>query len=328
MSDLVIETHGLTKHYGDVAAVEALELNVEQGQVFGVLGPNGSGKTTTILMLLGLTEPSAGSVQVLGLDPMRDPLSVKARVGYMPDQIGFYNELTARENLTYIAKLNGLRRDEAYRRMDAVLQQIGLIEVADRRVGTFSHGMRQRLAVAETLIKRPQLIIMDEPTQGLDPEATREFLAIIHDLKSQGITILLSSHLLYQVQAICDRVGLFHRGRMVLEGKVTELAQQVLGGAYRVLIDAQGSAPAIEQALRSLPGVVDVKHPSANIYELEAATDLRAEAARAVVTVGGKLRSLDLQQSSLDDIYTHYFSPKGTYGQEVDHVPAAPTASN
>ena len=179
--------------------------------------------------------------------------------------------------------------------------------------------MRQRLAVAETLIKRPQLIIMDEPTQGLDPEATREFLATIRDLKSQGITILLSSHLLYQVQAVCDRVGLFRQGRMVLEGRVAELAQQVLGGAYRILINAEGPAPSIQQALHSLPGVVNVKHPSADTYELEAGTDLRAEAARAVVQVGGKLRSLELHESSLDEIYSRYF-------QEVDDVPTAPHA--
>ena len=137
MGELVIETQRLTKQYGDVVAVDTLNLSVAQAEIFGVLGPNGSGKTTTILMLLGLTEPSSGSVQVLGLDPMRDPLGVKARVGYLPDQIGFYSELTARENLIYTAKLNGLRRDEAYRRIDEAIQQMGLATVADRQVGTF-----------------------------------------------------------------------------------------------------------------------------------------------------------------------------------------------
>jgi len=312
MGEKVIETQGLTKHYGDVVAVDGLNLAVEHGQVFGLLGPNGSGKTTTILMLLGLTEPTQGTVRVLGLDPMRDPLSVKARVGYLPDQIGFYNELTARENLIYIAKLNGLRRDEAYRRIDQAMGQMGLAEVADHPVGTFSHGMRQRLAVADTLIKRPQIIIMDEPTQGLDPQATRDFLAVIGQLKAQGITILLSSHLLYQVQAVCDRVGLFHRGHMVLEGSVKDLAQRVLGGAYRVYVEAEGPQPALEEALRRLPDVVAVMHSAARRYEIEAGRDLRTEAAQAVIGCGGRLFSLDLAELSLDEVYTRYF-------EEVKH---------
>lgn len=316
MSELVIETHGLKKHYGNFVAVDSLELAIEEGEVFGLLGPNGAGKTTTILMLLGLTEPTAGSVRVLGFDPARRPLSIKARAGYLPEQVGFYDELTARENMVYIARLNGLRRGEAYARIDAVLEQMGLSEVADHRVATFSRGMRQRLGVAEVLLKQPRLIIMDEPTQGLDPEAAREFLVSIRDLKAEGITILLTSHLLYQVQAVCDRVGLFHAGRMVLEGTVKGLAQQVLGGAYCIFLEADGPAPALVKALRSLPGVVNVNRSGTNTYELEAQHDLRAEAAEAVVRTGGKLRSLKLEQQSLDEIYARYF-------EEVEHVTAA-----
>jgi ABC-2 type transport system ATP-binding protein len=157
MSEVVLESRALTKRYDSVVAVDNLNLTVRRGEVFGLLGPNGAGKTTTILMLLGLTEPSAGSVQVLGFDPARQPLSVKARVGYLPDQVGFYDGLTARENLVYIARLNGLRREEAQRRIDAALAQMGLSEVADRRVATFSRGMRQRLGVTEVLLKQPQL---------------------------------------------------------------------------------------------------------------------------------------------------------------------------
>lgn len=315
MSEIVLETRDLTKHYGDFVAVDNLNLTIRRGEVFGLLGPNGSGKTTTILMLLGLTEPTAGSVQVLGFDPTRQPLSVKAHVGYVPEQVGFYDGLTARENLIYIAKLNGLRRDDAYKRIDAALAQMGLSKVADRRVATFSRGMRQRLGVADVLLKQPQFIIMDEPTLGLDPEAAREFLEIIRRLKAEGITMLLSSHLLYQVQAVCDRVGLFHRGRMVLEGTVKELAQQVLGRAYRIRLEADGPAT-LEEALRRLAGVVNVKRPDAKAYELEATGDLRAEAARTVVEAGGKLLSLNVEALSLDEIYTRYF-------EEVEHVVAA-----
>jgi ABC-2 type transport system ATP-binding protein len=313
MNDVVLQSHDLSKHYGNFVAVDKLNLTVRRGEVFGLLGPNGAGKTTTILMLLGLTEPTAGSIQVLGFDPARQPLSVKARVGYLPDQIGFYDGLTASENLAYIAKLNGLRRDEANQRIEAVLAQMGLSEVADKRVGTFSRGMRQRLGLAEVLLKQPQLIIMDEPTLGLDPEAAHEFLDIIRILKAGDITIMLSSHLLHQVQAICDRVGLFHKGRMVLEGTVPGLAQQVLGGAYRIHLEADGAAQ-LEEALRQLAGVVEVKHTDSTHYDLEAKRDLRAEAARAVVERGGKLLSLNIEIPSLDEIYTRYFKQEASYG--------------
>ena len=316
MADVVLESHGLTKHYGDFVAVDNLNLTVQQGEVFGMLGPNGAGKTTSILMFLGLTEATSGEVRVLGFDPARQPLSVKARVGYLPDQIGFYEGLTARENLNYVARLNGLRHDEAGRRIETALVSVGLTEVADKRVATFSRGMRQRLGVAEVLIKRPRLIITDEPTLGLDPEAAREFLELIRNLKAEGITILLSSHLLYQVQAVCDRVGLFHRGRMVLEGAVGDLARRVLGGAYRIRLEANGGAGQLEDAFRRLTGVVEVKRDGQR-YELEAQSDLRAETARAVVEAGGKLLALDMETPGLDEIYTRYFQ------QEVNHGDAA-----
>jgi len=312
MSNIVIETKDLTKKYGDFTAVDSLNLAVQEGEVFGLLGPNGAGKTTTILMLLGLTEQTKGEVRVLGLDPARQPLKVKARVGYMPDQVGFYDELTARENLIYTAKLNGLPREEAYQRIGANLAKIGLSDVLDHKVGTYSRGMRQRLAVADMMIKQPDLIIMDEPTQGMDPEGAREFLNTIRDLKHEGITILLSSHLLYQVQAVCDRVGLFSHGKMVLEGSVPELAKQVLGRAYRIFLEVDQPEARITQALQSLPGAVNVQ-VSDHTYEVEAESDLRAEAARAVVLSGGSLLKLDVEAQSLDEIYAHYF-------QEVENV--------
>jgi ABC-2 type transport system ATP-binding protein len=316
MSDVVLQSRDLSKHYGNFVAVDNLNLTLHRGEVFGLLGPNGAGKTTTILMLLGLTEPTAGQVEVLGFDPARQPLSVKARVGYLPDQIGFYDSLSARENLAYIARLNGLRRDEADRRISAVLAQMGLSDVANKRVGTFSRGMRQRLGLAEVLLKQPQLIIMDEPTLGLDPEAAHDFLQTIRQLKADDITIMLSSHLLHQVQAVCDRVGLFHQGRMVLEGTVAGLAQQVLGGAYRIHLEADGDAQ-LEEALGRLAGVVQVKRIADTRYDLEARKDLRAEAARTVVEKGGKLLSLNIEMPSLDEIYTRYFK------QEVQHGIAA-----
>ncbi len=313
MAERVIETKKLTKKYGEFTAVDSLNLAVKPGEIFGLLGPNGAGKTTTILMLLGLTEPTSGSVRVLGLDPARQPLSVKTHVGYMPDEIGFYDELTARENLVYTARLNGFSRNLAYERIDEALERMGLLDVGNQRVGTFSRGMRQRLGVADVLLKKPQLIIMDEPTQGLDPEGAREFLQMILSLKAEGITILLSSHLLYQVQAICDRVGLFNHGKMVLIGTVPELGQKVLGGAYRVYLEAEGSEQDILSSLEQLEGAITARSLDTNVFEVEAKHDLRAEAAAAVVHAGARLLKLEVETQSLDDIYAHYF-------QEVEHV--------
>jgi ABC-2 type transport system ATP-binding protein len=298
----VIVTRGLTKRYGRVVAVEDLNLEVEEGEVFGLLGPNGSGKTTTILMLLGLTEPTSGEARVLGLDPMREPLKVKAKVGYLPDQVGFYGELTAWENLRYTTRLLGLPEAEAKARIEEVLRRMGLWEVRDRRVSAFSRGMRQRLGLAEVLLKRPKVAILDEPTLGLDPEAAREFLDLIKGLKAEGITVLLSSHLLHQVQEICDRVGLFHKGRLALLGRVEELSARVLGGGYEILVEA---SPGLKEAFQAVEGVSRVEAEGGR-YRVLATRDVRAELARIAVAQG-ELLALALRRPSLDEVYAHYF---------------------
>lgn len=308
MSDqIVIQTRGLTKRYNGFTAVDHLDLDIRAGEVYGILGPNGSGKTTTILMLLGLTDPTSGSVNVLGLDPTRYPLQVKSRVGYIPDQVGFYDDLTAWENLVYTAKLNGIPRAEAYRRIEAALERVGLSQVAHQAVRTFSRGMRQRLGVADVLIKDPDIIIMDEPTQGLDPESAREFLELIRELKQEGITVLLASHLLPQVQAVCDRVGLFYRGRKALEGTVAELARQVLGKAYHIQVKLDSPAAPLLPALERLDGVQQARAVDEHTILLETTADIRPEVAQAVVQNGGRLLTLALDTPSLDDIYARYF---------------------
>jgi ABC-2 type transport system ATP-binding protein len=253
-------------------------------------------------MLLGLTEPTRGEARVLGLDPMREPLKVKSRVGYLPDQVGFYGELTAWENLRYTTRLLGLPEAEARARIEEVLKRMGLWEVRDRRVSAFSRGMRQRLGLAEVLLKRPKVAILDEPTLGLDPEAAREFLELIKGLKAEGITILLSSHLLHQVQEVCDRVGLFHKGHLALLGTVEELALRVLGGGYEILVEA---SPGLEEAFRRLEGVARVVAEGGR-YRILSSRDLRPELARIAVEQG-ELLSLSLRRPSLDEVYAHYF---------------------
>jgi len=225
-SNPVIETEGLAKRYSGKAAVDDLNLRILEGEVFGFLGPNGAGKTTTILMLLGLTEPSSGRVHVLGFDPTRHPLEVKRRVGCLPENVGYYRDMTGRENMRYVARLNRIDRKEAETRTSEALERVGLAAEADKRVAAYSRGMRQRLGLAELLIKKPRMMVLDEPTLGLDPEGITGMLDLIRTLsREQGITVLLCSHQLHQVQRICDRVGIMNQGRLVADGTIEELSQ-------------------------------------------------------------------------------------------------------
>ncbi len=227
---IIIEAEGLTKRYGTQIAVNHLTLRIREGEVFGFLGPNGAGKTTTLLMFLGLTEPSSGKVRIVGFDPAREPLRVKEKVGYLPENVGFYDDMDARQNLHFIARLNRIPDKVSAKKIDELLQQVGLLEEAKKTVGTYSKGMRQRLGIAEVLVKEPKLIFLDEPTIGLDPDGTNRMLDMIHSLsREKHITIFLSSHLLDQVQRICDRVGIMLKGNLVAIGPIQDLARQKMG---------------------------------------------------------------------------------------------------
>jgi ABC-2 type transport system ATP-binding protein len=306
--DVVIEAKGLSKKYGQALAVDHISFTVGRGEIFGLLGPNGAGKTTTILMLLGLTDISGGEVSVLGFNPAREPLSVKRRVGYLPDTVGFYDQLTAADNLRYTARLIGFRLNEREKRIADALDRVGLFEFADQHVDTFSRGMRQRLGLAEILMKGAQIAILDEPTSGLDPHATAELLAIIRRFKAEGVSVLLSSHLLERVQSVCDRVALFSAGRIALMGSVSELGREVLGAGYVVDIEADGAG--LVERLALIPGVSGVEQTGIGKLRLHADRDVRPEAAAEVVAMHGRLKYLGVQEPSLEAIYTHYFEGK------------------
>lgn len=304
----VIETHNLTKRYRDLVAVNELNLKVEEGEIFGFLGPNGAGKTTTILMLLGLSEPTAGHVLVYGFDPTRQALEVKKRVGYLPENPGFYEDLSARENLLYIARLNRIRRGEADRRIAQVLDQVGLANDGHRLVKEFSRGMKQRLGIAEVLVKEAKVAILDEPTMGIDPDGVNRMLELITGLsREQGITILLSSHLLHQVQQICHRVGIIVKGRMIVQGELDQLGSAILKGRqWNFLIQVDGRADALENDLRSLSGVEEIEQRSGGWF-LRCTKDVRP----AVVSLLGKkgltLLQLRSEDPTLEEIYLKYF---------------------
>ncbi|TAL76272.1 MAG: ABC transporter ATP-binding protein [Burkholderiaceae bacterium] len=301
----IIEATALTKRYGTTTAVDGVSFGVGAGEIFGLVGPNGAGKTTTILMLLGLTEASSGTVSVFGDDPWRKPLTIKRHLGYLPDAVGFYDHLSARENLAYTARLLGLTPTERKQRVAKALEKVRLDDVADKRVSTFSHGMRQRLGLAEIVMKNARIAILDEPTSGLDPRATEEFLELIRELKADGVTVLLSSHMLEHMQRICDRVALFHKGHIALMGSVPDLAQQVLEAGFEVRLEADG--PPLRDHLANIAGVSIIESPAEGIYHLRANRDVRADAARIAIEAGGALRHLSTAEPSLDAIYNGYF---------------------
>ncbi len=226
----IIETEELTKIYNGQVAVDHLSFNVTEGEIFGFLGPNGAGKTTMLLMLLGLTEPTSGKAKVLGIDPTRQPIRVKGVIGYLPENTGFYSDLDAEQSLQFVADLNGLPRNVAKERIEGALKTVGLESEVKKKVAAYSRGMRQRLGIAELLVKEPKVAFLDEPTLGLDPDATNWMMELIGRLcREKKMTVLLSSHMLHLVQRICHRVGIMIKGKMVADGPMDRLAREKLG---------------------------------------------------------------------------------------------------
>ena len=317
MAEKSIDIKGLTKKYGDHITVNNLNLSIEKGEIFGLLGPNGAGKSTTILMLLGLTEVDSGSVKVCGIDSSRYPLEVKRKVGYLPEDVGFYNDYSGLQNLMYIARLNDIPEEEAKRAALEILQEVGLEDVKESKVASYSRGMRQRLGLADVLIKNPEVIILDEPTLGLDPEGVKKFLQLIVRLsRKKGITVLFSSHHLHQIQQVCDRVGIFVKGKMLAEGKISSLAQQLFSKNAFTL---EGGISSVEQYVKpslsmkelvhkmnAIPEVAHVEFEE-NRFVVESNKDVSAELSRLVVQAGYGLNFLSKKEYGLDDIYYQYF---------------------
>ncbi len=313
-----IVTRGLTKRYETLTAVDHLDLEVHAGEIFGLLGQNGAGKTT-ILMLLGLTEPTSGTARVVGLDPARRPLEVKRNVGYLPDAVGFYGNMTGRENLRYTARLNALPRATAEDRIDDVLGQVGLTDRADSKTDTYSRGMLQRLGIADALLKDPTVLILDEPTTAIDPLGVVEILDLLRSLvRERDMAILLSSHLLSQVQSVCDRVGIFAAGRLIGQGTVEQLATRFGQDTAHVEVslepgpevDPVAEADRAEAVFASLEHVVAVARPARlglpwrlDVKPASAEMRVRQAVIAASASHGLALAGLRAVEPSLDEIY-------------------------
>ncbi len=306
--ELVVEARDIVKKYGDFKAVDGISFYVAQSEIFGLLGPNGAGKTTTILMLLGMTEPTAGEIKVCGYDPNKEPLKVKRIAGYLPENVGFYEDMTARENLLYLARLNGILDDVAIKKIDDILETVGLSDVRDKLTGTYSKGMRQRLGLASVLIKDPKLVILDEPTTGIDPEGTEQVLSLIYKMsKEMGVSILLSSHLLYQVQQICDRVGIMFKGKMVAMGSIEEIGRQALGEREGIMKLSYEYIN--EEALNKLDGIEGIVEKRIDNHSiiLKFNEDKKLDIVREVVMRGFLPIEVKGREYSLEEIYIRYF---------------------
>ncbi len=304
----VVEAQNLTKMYKDIKAVDALSLHIKEGEIYGLLGPNGAGKTTTILMMLGLTEPTDGYVKVYGYNSKTEPLKVKRVTSYLPENVGFYEDLTAYENLLYLTRLNSIPDREAEKKIKEVLEVVGLSDVSEKEVGTYSKGMKQRLGMASVLVKSPKLAILDEPTTGIDPEGVEELLTLIRKMsREQKITILLSSHLLYQVQRICDRVGILYRGKLQAEGTIEEIGKQIFEESEDILeVVLNKEKPEIAEDLKKIEGIREVRVDGPKLRIIEE-KDVREDVVKSIINTGLLPLEIKKQGYSLEEIYLKYF---------------------
>ena len=305
---LIVETKNLTKIYDDTTAVDNLNLHIEEGDLFGFLGPNGAGKTTTILMLLGLTEPTSGSVYVAGHNSTREPLKVKSISGYVPEKVGFYENLTAAYNLAYIARLNNLPEEIVKKRVAETLDIVGLADKAEQVVGEFSKGMKQRLALADILIKTPRVAILDEPTAGIDPEGVNQLLDLIAEIaRERKMTVIMSSHQLHQVQRICNQVGIMVQGRLLVKDSLDQLGKESLGGSqFKIELKLTEITQGIIDAVKRIKGVLSVDKVEDKLL-VGCSEDLRPRIAKAIVEADGLLVEMKIQSYALEDIYLKYF---------------------
>lgn len=317
MAEPIIQLFNITKEYGDFSAVKELDLTIEKGEIFGLLGPNGSGKSTAILMMLGLTEPTSGKVEVCGINSTTNPIEVKKKAGYLPEDVGFYDDLTGIENLVYTAMLNGIPRKEAKENAARLLIRVRLSDVQNKKAGKYSKGMRQRLGLADVLIKNPEVIILDEPSSGIDPRGVQDFLNLIVELRNEhGISILFSSHNLQHVQQVCDRIGIFVEGKLLAVGDIQSLSKELFThGKYLIEIgidessvnsDEKISADWLESVLQPIQEIESIKTDS-ELFQIYSTSDISLPVAKIIMEKGYGLNYLNKKEYGLDAIYNHYF---------------------
>ncbi len=300
----VIETESLSRFFGPIRAVDDLTFQVYEGEVFGLLGPNGAGKTTTVRLLNGVLRPSGGQARVLGLDPAQDGCRLRQQTGVLTETPSLYERLTARENLALFGALYGIPEMELSRRVARMLEEFGLTDRADGRVGEFSKGMKQRLALARALLHEPPLLFLDEPTAGLDPEAARQVTEMIARLSHrEGRTVFLCTHNLTEAQRLCDRVAVMDRGRLLALGTLEELSRTLWPGLPVEIGLGAPLTDAAVGALRRLPGVRDVQHEDLRLTVSVTDENMVPAVVETLVREGARILHVVPRQPSLEEIY-------------------------
>jgi ABC-2 type transport system ATP-binding protein len=293
----ILEVENLVKTYRGVRAVDDVTLSVQKGEIYGFLGPNGAGKTTTLRMLMGLAHPTSGRVRVRGIDPAADPRTAHTGLGFLPETLSFYKTLTGRQTLRFFAEVKGLGRERA----DEALALVGLADAGDKRLGEYSRGMTQRVGLAQALMGDPEILILDEPTGGLDPLAHRQVKDLLRDRNRKGVTIMFSSHILAEVQELANRVGMLRRGSLVAEDTVANLRARV-GLKGMLTLTVQNVSPMTVVEIQKIPGI-----ESASLVgdQLKVVCDagLRFDVAKRVEESGGRVLNMETQDASLEDVF-------------------------
>jgi ABC-2 type transport system ATP-binding protein len=309
MSEVMIQTQQLTKHYDEIRAVDKLDITVNKGEIVGFLGPNGSGKTTTLLMLMGLSLPTSGNASVGGHNVITESKEVRKIAAMLPEGAGYYEDLTARQNLRYIGQLNEIPKDELEKCIDELLEAVNLKEWGDTKVGKFSRGMKQRLGIMEVLIKKPKVAFFDEPTLGLDPKSTKELRDILIRLnKEQELTILLSSHLLYEIQQTCQKVLILRKGKLVVSDTIENLSSR-LTGEKETTIEFKLTTinPDLIRSIESINGVTSVDKENHNKLFVQTENDNAQTISETITRHGSTILLMKPKEHSLEEIFLNYY---------------------
>ncbi|OPY29961.1 MAG: Trehalose/maltose import ATP-binding protein MalK [Methanocella sp. PtaU1.Bin125] len=310
MGEFVIETKGLTKKYESQTVVDRLDMAVREGEIFGFLGPNGAGKTTTMKMLLGLVHPTGGTGTVAGHDIVREVLEVRRNCGVLPDPAGFYDNLTARQNLRFYGKLYGLRGKDLDGRIEATLDLVGLKDAKDKKIGKYSKGMKQRFGVAQAVVHDPPLLMFDEPTAGIDPQGAEDFRTLMRQMRAQGKTIFLTSHIMPEVEAICDRIGIIVGGRMDICGDVDQLVDHYARRqGYRLKLRIKNIDEATLIGSLKTIDEINVITRSNGAYVIDASADVSERVSLAVSRASGVVVGLESYRPSLNEIFLEVTRP-------------------
>lgn len=298
-----ISTHKLVKRYGRYTTIGPVSIDIERKWIFGFLGPNGAGKTTTIRMMLGLVRPNEGSVRIFGEDPFRSPAKALENVGYAPELPNFQTFFSGEDLLDFTAKLHGIGSSERRRRVRKLIETVGLGDHAGKKIGKYSKGMIQRLSVAQALVNDPELLIMDEPTLGMDPAATIYFRDLFRSLASEGRTIFISSHQLDEIQRLATHVGMIDRGSMVFQGTTASILG-AFAKEYSIEVELERVDDGILEKIRNLSYVREAKVDTNRIHvTLKERRDMRADLAEDIIRNRGRLRGLSLHKATLEDAF-------------------------